>query len=461
MCSAEVSINRFIEIGKGIPRSDERNPDRLTLALEPEAAAIYCQTMNMQDVQERCQISGPLTSKNYVVIDIGGGTVDITAHRHDQEKGIEVITEPTGNDCGGMKVNCEFSKLMQKIFRDESPDHDLFGFHRFLDSSDPTIAASRRAVVNHLINKEFEEAKAVFGSTAHGRPPYDQDDDKEVSIKIPYEMGAFYGSEEIEQGIEKLNDDRVQLDDDIIYIKYSKMREIFKPAVDGILICVSSVLEKVNQAIDTIYLVGGFGGCSYIFDQVSTLVTGKKSSIRIIVPKDHNIAVSLGAVKYRLDPDVIYSRVMDASYGTSICAPFLPEHHNMKYFIGVDSRGIPRRRDVFLYYVERGEMLRSSEIVTGELCPLSNTADGMSIELFSTFEKDIEYIKDEENNPIPNIRKIGDIHVDMPNEEQLPRELRTVEMTMDFSHTEIQVRARYTVNNTEVKATIDFLSDQA
>ena len=83
----------------------------------------------------------------------------------------------------------------------------------------------------------------------------------------------------------------------------------------------------------------------------------EENNIRIIVPKDHSLAVSQGAVKYRLNPDIIHSRVMDASYGTDICAPYFRGRHNPKYFVGIDSHGIPRRRDVFLYYVEKGEVI--------------------------------------------------------------------------------------------------------
>lgn len=414
--------------------------------------------MQEGDIQASCRVSGSLQSEHYVVIDIGGGTVDITAHHHDSQKGIEVITAPIGNDCGGMKVNREFSKLMQKILNDKSTDEHQFGYSRFLTSPDPILAASREAVVNFLIHKEFEEQKAVFGSTV-GSVQSQENDDKEVYVKIPYEMSSFYGPDSIEQGVEALNDDRIQLEEDILYIKYSKMKEIFQPAVDGILECVSAVLREAGQSIDTIYLVGGFGGCSFMFEQISSFIDKGKSKIRVIVPKDHQLAVAQGAVKYRLNPNVIHSRVMDAAYGTDICAPFDPSTHDKKYFIGVDSRGIPRRRDVFLYYVERGEVISSDEVVTGELKPLSDAAEKMHIDLYSTFEKDVEYIKDEDEKPVPGVRKVGEIILDMPNEGNLPREKRIVEMTMDFSHTEIQVRARYTVNNTEVKATIDFLSD--
>ena len=83
----------------------------------------------------------------------------------------------------------------------------------------------------------------------------------------------------------------------------------------------------------------------------------------------------------------------------------------------------------------------------------------MKIDLYSTLDKDVEYIKDAEEKPIPSVRKIGHIEVDMPNEQNLPRERRIVEMTMDFSHTEIQVRAHYIVTGTQVKTTLDFLTD--
>ena len=246
----------------------------------------------------------------------------------------------------------------------------------------------------------------------------------------------------------------------MLYIKYSKMREMFQPAVDGILSCIASLLERLQGEIDTIYLVGGFGGCAYIYQNISSLNKNsfEENNIRIIVPKNLSLVVSQGAVIYRLNPDIIHSRVMDASYGTDICAPYYG-YHNPKYFIGTDSCGIPRRRDVFLYYVEKGEVISSDEIVTSELMPLSDAATQMKIDLYSTYDKDIEYIKDEDENPIPSVRKIGEIRIEIPNEDGLPRERRAVEMTMDFSHTEIQVRARYSVNNVQVKATIDFLTD--
>ena len=455
MCSGDRGIERFIKVGYGVPRPTESNPDKLTLALEPEAAAVYCQTMNEQAVPEHCHITGPFQSNRYLVIDIGGGTVDITAHRHEQQHGIEVIAEPIGNDCGGMKVNKEFAKLLHKIVNDDS-------FCRYLTNGDPGIVATRKAIINSLLNKDFDTAKVTFGSKACGlgvNPQ--QDEDNEMYIQLPNEFVSFYGIKAIENGVKALKDKRVELDENVLYIKPSLACELFKPAIDGILDCSAKVLDRLKGDIDTIYLVGGFGGCKYVYEKIFSLNKEKFKdyNIRIIVPKDHSLAVAMGAVKYRLNPDIIHSRVMDATYGTDICPPFVPGRHDFKYCIGRDSHGILRRRDVLLHYVDKGEVLSSDEIVTAELSPLSDNATKMKIDLYSTFDSDVEYIKDENKTPIASIRKIGHIEIDMPN-DSLPREKRIVEMTMDFSHTEIQVRARYTVTGTEVKTTIDFLTDE-
>ena len=58
--------------------------------------------------------------------------------------------------------------------------------------------------------------------------------------------------------------------------------------------------------------------------------------------------------------------------------------------------------------------------------PLSDAATQMKIDLYSTYDKDVEYIKDEDENPIPSVRKIGEIRIEIPNEDGLPREKRAV-----------------------------------
>ncbi|XP_019862814.1 PREDICTED: heat shock 70 kDa protein 12B-like, partial [Amphimedon queenslandica] len=135
-------ITRFTPVGSPLPRPEEVNPQKLSLALEPEVAAIAA--------QHKSAVSGS-PPQRYMVVDIGGGTVDITVH--DKSNGrISVVLPPMGNTWGGTTINEAFSQLFQEILEDE-------GFKSF-SKSDPIRA---RAALNKLLYGEFEERKKVFG----------------------------------------------------------------------------------------------------------------------------------------------------------------------------------------------------------------------------------------------------------------------------------------------------------
>ena len=78
--------------------------------------------------------------------------------------------------------------------------------------------------------------------------------------------------------------------------------------------------------------------------------------------------------------------------------------------------------------------------------------------IWSTPLLGVEYIKDKYGKM--NVTKIGELVMDIPNPDNLPREKRVFDVTMDFTGTEIQAKAKYHVNGNEVKTVCDFLSAQ-
>lgn len=96
MLAIPEAITRFTSITDcPLPLPNEVNPDKLSLALEPEAAAFYSQEIVAKQIEtdeSHATISHP---SEYMVIDIGGGTVDITAHI-EVNGGIVVESIPTG-----------------------------------------------------------------------------------------------------------------------------------------------------------------------------------------------------------------------------------------------------------------------------------------------------------------------------------------------------------------------------
>ena len=371
--------------------------------------------------------------------------MDITAHSHD-EKGIKVVTPPVGNDCGGTTVNRKFSKFLQEIV--EPNDKSVFSFLEDGNRSE------RMAVLNVLLYKEFEDQKVSFGDESSlEREP--------LAVQLPPKFVNFYGIDKIKTGIAALKDDRVELEDSTIHIAPSKFAEFFEPAIKGILECIEKVFAQLEEKVDTVFLVGGFGGCKYTYEKISTMLKTKfpQRQLDVFVPQEHKLAIAQGAVQYRLKPDIICSRIMDASYGTDFAPEFNPLIHDHRYG-GLDHTGTARVKDVYMRYVEKGEQISSDEVVTGELAPINNSATDMKICIYSSFKKGVKYISTPDGNPDPSVRKVGELRVDIPNPDNLPREKRGVELTMDFSHTEIQVRARYVITGEEVKVVADFLSSQ-
>ena len=429
LISADPGISSFLNVGKGVPRPQATNPDKLTLALKPEAAVIYCHSAN------RCHVDGPLQSNSCVVIDIGEQSVDIATL---QDKGVEVITHPFGN-FGGSMVNQEFAMFLQGIVDDS-------GFAQFLKSNSSQFAA----VLNVLIYLYFEDQKESF-CQSFGELLY---------IRLLPQFIQFYGIDKISAGIKALNDDRVKLVDDMLYIAPSKFASFFEPAMQDILECVEFVVEKLEEDLNTIFLIGEFGGCKYVHEKVSSMIASKFAHRRLrVIPIEQKHAVAHGAIKYCLKPDTIHSRTMDASYGIGFTqAKFNPLIQDSRY-ARLDHTSTPQLMDVYMKYVEKEELLSSEEVVTAELVPIDNTTTTMNICLYSSFEKGVKYISTPDGNPNPSIRKIGDLNVDMPNPNNLHQAERQVELTMDFSYTEIQIRARYLVTGEEVKVATDFLKN--
>ena len=104
--------------------------------------------------------------------------------------------------------------------------------------------------------------------------------DKEICILLPPSFIEHYGDHVIQCGADHIKG--VQFDDDTLYVSYGKVAELFQPAIDGIIQCTLSALKDLEGEVDTIYLVGGFGGCKYVHAEIKS---GKRQSslMRVIM----------------------------------------------------------------------------------------------------------------------------------------------------------------------------------
>ena len=445
--TSDSGISSLTPFGQSLPCPQETNSDHLTLALEPECAALYSQTITEVDVANAANSEFPQPKGAYMVLDIGGGTVDITAQIKRDDGHFEVINVPSGNDWGGTRVNKQFSKMFQEIVDDEN-------FEKFLSSGD---REKRQIVLNELFYREFELQKVTFGD-AHDR--FDQHD--EMGIIIPRSVVDFYGAELIEKGAGRIPGVEYVDDSDCLYIESSVVEEkLFGPVVEQITSCVMIAIDSTTQVhgdIDTYYFVGGFGGCKYLYQSLCDAITKKYGSLsHMIVPKSPKLAIAQGAVIWRRCPDNISSRCIDATYGISLQMPFNSDVHDDHYRVYNEEQQQFKCKDVYSVFRQRGDVVKSNEayLIDG-IAPAYQGMSNMKFEILSTVDRGVQYVEDKDGEMV--VTKIGELVIDIPNEGNLPRSKRLVDVTVDFSGTEIQAKAKYRVTGEEVKVLCDFLS---
>ncbi|KAH3833639.1 gamma-aminobutyric acid receptor subunit alpha-6-like isoform X2 [Dreissena polymorpha] len=139
----------------------EISADKLSLALEPEAASVYCRHLHVQKDGES-SLSTLKAGKTYLVLDAGGGTIDITIHQVCAGGNLKEIHRASGGDWGGTMVDEAFMDFLGMIT-------DKKAVQRFKDESMEDYIELLR---------DFEIKKRALDNTKEGK----------VTIKIPVSL---------------------------------------------------------------------------------------------------------------------------------------------------------------------------------------------------------------------------------------------------------------------------------
>ena len=420
-----------------LERPVENAPDRLSLTLESEAAALYCHKSDDFHIQPQ----------QFTVLDIGGGTVDIMSYRIDEEDHFCVMSKATGNDWGGTRVNEQFSRFLQTIVND--PD-----FRQYLNVSDVQLQQQHRADLSKLINESFEQQKMIFGD--------EDDDDKRnpAHISFPNSFWRFYGQTNLEKAINAKYHNVAELDGVVLTIEPQKMKEFFQPAIDQISRYTFLALEMFRREVgkpEAIYLVGGFGGCKFIKKALQDIVQARYGpQLEFFAPVDPKLAVACGAVKFRHNPDIVWARKAELTYGDIVSVPFDAAIHNPAYK-KKDEKGKDYCRDLFRPFTEIGDTICANEVLSiGPTTPFSSSATSMTFTVYSSHERDIWYARDKDGKLVTGLKEVGTLVFDL--REILRRsDDKGVVLTIDLSQTEIHLKVRHEKTGKEVTVILDSL----
>lgn len=412
---------------------NEASPDNLSLALEPEGAAIHCQ----KEIEQTRSLSG------YVIVDAGGGTVDIACHEIIGEKRdiqeLSLSPEQSGNFCGGTAVNEEFQKFLGELVDD--PGFKL---------QEPDVEQDKlewKAEINRLVYRTFESKKILFGRQDHNHTTY--------PVIIPDALWEIY-HDDLEKNVTAMNkegDMSVQMEGRRRKLKLSpeKMASFFRAPIDETANLLVNILCTHGKKISRVYLVGGFGGCPYFQQEIKKKTKEMLNrTVDFRIPREPDLAVVRGATAFRNDPTVIRSRKANATYGIGVSFPFDSKKHSdcgdRKYYNKDWEEW--RCKSILSPFVLTGDSVRNDEIFVTSVNPHSKSSDSATFKIYSTPNKDTKYCD------MADVSKLGTLTVQRGG-HGLDRKVHVV---FDITHTEIQVLAVDTTSGNVKKTVVDFLS---
>ncbi|XP_064788394.1 heat shock 70 kDa protein 12A-like [Oncorhynchus masou masou] len=448
-----------------VPRD---TPEQLIIALEPEAASIYCRKLRLHQMIDigtkttqngfspnenvgagMTQAKEPVRSKRqsrtflvenvigelwseleegdrYMVVDCGGGTVDLTVHQIQLPEGhLKELYKASGGPYGSIGIDYEFEKLLCKIF---GPDFiDQFKIKRPAAWVDLMIA--------------FESRKRAAAP----------DRTNPLNINLPFSFIDYYKKfrgHSVEHALRKSNVDFVKWSSQgMLRMNPDAMNALFKPTIDHIIQHLTDLFDKPEVCdIKFLFLVGGFAESPLLQQAVQNMLHGRS---RIIIPHDVGLTILKGAVLFGLDPSVIKVRRSPLTYGVGVLNRYVEGKHPPDKMLVKD--GTRWCTDVFDTFIVCDQSVALGETVKRSYTPAKPSQQVIIIHIYCSEKEGVGFISE------PGVRKCGTLRLDVTGTETSAAR-REIQTHMQFGDTEIRAMAVDVATSRTVKASIDFLA---
>ncbi|KAG8166647.1 hypothetical protein KVR01_002336 [Diaporthe batatas] len=293
----------------------DENDNRLTLVSEPEAAALFCAKTGLLNLKVHDAL---------LIVDCGGGTVDLIAYEVEDENPFTVAecTAGSGDSCGSTALNRNFSNILRtKIRKMKLPDGSK---------------TAGRVYAKCIMDFE-NRIKADFRNNG-----------QKWAVDVGIE--AEFPEAGIEEGYMTFTNEEIL--------------QCFEPVVNRILELVRNqiiAIQAQNRALQNILVVGGFGASEYLFQQIKLHVPPQFQS-KVVRPMDSVAAIVKGAVTAGITERVITHRIARRHYLMATLQPFKEGYHPEAYRVpSLD--GKDRCKFTRQIFVQKGQKVKIGEPV--------------------------------------------------------------------------------------------------
>ena len=381
-------------------------------------------------------------------MDCGGGTVDVCVHQvlHGEDSfTVRECYKATGGAWGGIYVDLEFEKYLEALF-------SATFINKFKKNLLPW----------HEIMRDFEfwkrKVEAVEKEEDDDSGDSDDDDEEFLStdfapIGIPHvfirECEKHHKKDfEVIIKESKVKGVKMNMNHDKLQIKGKQMRKFLLSQINKIVQHIKD-LKKTSSCsgINAIFLVGGFSECALFQQRMRKEFNTKKCSV--VIPFGPKMAIVKGSIKYGFDPMIISQRIAAFTYG-------IRESRNFQYgdnpaYKFTTSDGDVKCSNIFKEVLHQLAPITKRNCLQNFIyCPVEKSQQEMTIGFYTT---DREYTK---YTTEPGMKQVALLTISLPGYGKD----RKVEVTLNFSGTEIFASAKNLQTQETVHVSIDFLSKQ-
>ncbi|XP_047225666.1 heat shock 70 kDa protein 12A-like [Girardinichthys multiradiatus] len=372
--------------------------NNLVIALEPEAASVYCKKLPSEgfvaeNLGENKLDRSPGT--RYIIVDCGGGTIDITVHKVLKRGVLKELHKASGNNLGGQTVDRKFKEFLRDTF-------------------------SAAVWDEYEKNYPSEVQRIMYDFTLFKKC------DDDVEIICPLNLGMMAQKKQnIEEYFKRVQG--ASWNEGSIKITKQTLRSFFEDSLWSITRSLRGILSK-RLNIEYILLVGGFAESQilqrYITDEFI-------DDCKVLCPITPQEAIMKGAVEFGRNQGVVASRKSAYTYGVSLLERFNESIHraDKKY---TNKEG-DFCRDIFGKLVEIDEDVGWNETREHFMYPIERDQTQITLAFYRTKKKKLTYVDE------PKVEEIGSFVVQSPD-TTLGME-REIDLEIKFGSTEMTATA--------------------
>jgi len=274
--------------------------EKLQICLEPEGAVLQCFYEMLSEIntpEDKAKLVRSLKDKNLLVIDLGGGTADITTHQvitaAPAVNRIELaeLSAPTGGPWGGRLFNTAFiDTIMRSLYTIQELESILTPAFHLLFINQTKNCLKPDEVQNYKVRVP-PPAKAKIDTL-----------NAQLLRKFP----------KLKSPTDEITYDPKRK---LLVISAAILRNFFEDCLKNLLPLLKNLCRKTN--FDYAFLVGGMGSNLYISHVIQDALTEFRIK-RFFKPAEPGLAIVRGAVRFGLDSSAFGIRKARTNYGIKL-----------------------------------------------------------------------------------------------------------------------------------------------